>query len=85
MMLVLTSSLTILIMGHLACKFVLFLYPLDMSNFVLTDGESFLYVYQPKFSLLEKIKPVMSLHTIQNVVSFIHVHLSFSLTYDITH
>ena len=54
-----------------------------MSIFAFTDGKCFLYVYQAKFSLLDKIKDIISLHTIQNVVSLIYLPLSFSLTYDI--
>ena len=56
-----------------------------MFIFVFTDGKSSLYVYQTKFSLFEKIKHILSLHTIQNVVSLIYLPLSFYLTYDITY
>jgi hypothetical protein len=56
-----------------------------MTIFVLTDGKCSLYVYQAKFSLLEKRKHIISLHAIQNVVSLIYLPLSFSLTYDITY
>ena len=42
-----------------------------MSILVFKDGKCFLYVYQTKFSFLEKKKHIMSLHTIQNVRFFI--------------
>ena len=40
-----------------------------MSIFIFTDGKCSLYLYHAKVSLLEKTKHIMSLHTIQNVVS----------------
>jgi hypothetical protein len=55
-----------------------------MSIFVFTDGKC-LYVYQTKFSLLGKIKHMISLHTIQNVLSLLYLPLSLSLTYDIAY
>jgi hypothetical protein len=84
-MLILTTSLIKLILGHLACKFVLFLQPVDMSIFVFTDCKCSLYVYQAKFSLLDKMKHIISLHAIQNVLSLIYLPLSLSLTYYITY
>jgi hypothetical protein len=41
-----------------------------------TDSKSSLYVYQVTFSLLEKIKHIISLHAIQNVVSLVYLPLS---------
>ena len=56
-----------------------------MSIFVFTDGKCFLYyIYQANFSLFEKLKHIMSLHTIKNVLLFIYLSLFVSLTYDIT-
>ena len=43
------------------------------------------YVYLAKFSLLVKTKHIISLHTIQNVVSLLYLPLSASLTYDIAY
>ena len=40
-----------------------------MFIFIFTDGNCFLYVYHAKVSLLEQTKHIISLHTIQNVVS----------------
>jgi hypothetical protein len=54
MMLILTSLLILLILSHLACNFVLFLYPVDMFIFLFTDGTCSLYFYQAKFSLLKR-------------------------------
>ena len=56
-----------------------------MFIFIFTDCKCVLYLYQEKFSLLEKLKHIMSLHAIQNVVSFIYLPLSFSMTYDLTY
>ena len=56
-----------------------------MSIFIFTDGKHSLYVYQAIFSLLEKTKHIISLHTIQNVVSLVFLPLSLALTYDITY
>src|ERR1700761_9594343 len=56
-----------------------------MFIFVFTDCKCFLYVYQANFSPSKKIKHIISLHTIQNVVSFTYLPLSFSLTYHITY
>ena len=56
-----------------------------MSIFVFTDGKYFLYyIYQANFSLFEKLKHIMSLQTIKNVLLFIYLSLFVSLTYDIT-
>jgi hypothetical protein len=52
-----------------------------MFIFIFIDGKHSLYVYQAKVSFLDKTKHIMSLHTIQNVVSF-HIS-SLALTYDI--
>jgi hypothetical protein len=69
MMFILSSSPIIPILDHLACMFVLFFKPVDMSIFIFTDGKCSLYVYHTKVSLLEQTKHIISLHTIQNVVS----------------
>jgi hypothetical protein len=54
-----------------------------MSIFVFTDCKCFLYIYQAKFSLLGKTEHIISLQTIQNVVSLLYLPLA--LTYDIAY
>ena len=56
-----------------------------MFIFVFTDGICSLYVYQSKSSLLQKMKHIISLPTIQKVIPLIYIPFSFSLTYDITY
>ena len=83
MMPILTSSPIITILGHLDCMLCPLFKPVHMFIFILTDGKCSLYVYHAKVSLLEQTKHVISLHTIQNVVS---LSTSFvSLTYDVAY
>ena len=82
---ILTPLLILLILGILACMFVLFfsLLPVDIFNFI--DGKCSLYLYQAKVSFIDKIKHIMSLHTIQNVVSLLYLPLYLYLIYDIAY
>ena len=52
-----------------------------MIIFIFIDCKCFMYIYQAEVSFLDKIKHIMSLSTIQNVVTFLSP--SFTLTYNI--
>ena len=57
--------------------------PIDLFIFIIIDGEYSLYVNQAKVSFLDKINHIMSLHTIQNMVSLCILYSLLALTYDI--
>ena len=55
-----------------------------MSIFIFTDGKCSLYVDQAKFSLLVQIKHIISLCTIQNVITNLSTSFFFfDLCYDL--